>query len=286
MSNRALQVFLSTPTLRRVAGLSLVIAAYSGLALWKELSPLRDYGDQPSHIYASMTAVLGLLLAMRTNSAYERWWEARKLWGKLVNVSRNLANNAVTLSEVDEDRLRQICELLAVFPYALKEHLRGRHDPHEVPQRFRSRILDFGHQPNGITCAIFAELMQWRDEGRLNDDRLRILDSEARELLEVCGACERILKTPLVLSYRVFLHQAIFLLLLSSPWGLVNDFQAWVIPIVFLQSYFLLGIECIAEAIEEPFGEHDDDLDLDGICRNIEQTVHEIAASAGARRAD
>ena len=72
------------------------------------------------------------------------------------------------------------------------------------------------------------------------------------------------------------LMQCIILLLLTLPWGIVNDFQFWTIPIMFFEAYFMLGIECIAEAIEEPFGEHDDDLDLEGICDTIERTVHEI----------
>ena len=274
---RVLYVFFGTPTLRRVAGLAILFTIYSGLAVWKELTTLRDVADHPSNVYVSMSVVLGLLLVFRTNSAYERWWEARKLWGKLVNVCRNLAIKSCTLTEADRETTRRFAELIIAFPYALKEHLRGRHDSRTLPEEFQTIVLDYGHQPNGLTFAIFQELAIWRKRGWINDDQMRIIDSESRELLEVCGGCERILKTPLAHSYRVFLQQCIILLLVTLPWGIVNDFRLWTIPIMFFEAYFMLGIECIAEAIEEPFGEHDDDLDLDGICQTIERTVHEIA---------
>ena len=276
MMQRVLFVFFGTPTLRRVAGLATIFTLYSAIAVWKELTTLRDLVDHPSNVYVSMSVVLGLLLVFRTNSSYERWWEARKLWGKLVNVCRNLSIKTCTLTEADRETTRRFAELIIAFPYSLKEHLRGRHDSRQLPEAYQATVLDYGHQPNGITFAIYQELSLWRKRGWVNDDQLRIIDSESRELLEVCGGCERILKTPLARSYRVFLQQCIVLLLVTLPWGIVNDFQIWTIPIMFFEAYFMLGIECIAEAIEDPFGEHDDDLDLDGICQTIERTVHEI----------
>lgn len=276
MSKRALFVFAGTPTLRRAAVLASVFTLYSVLAVWKERSALRAIADHPSSIYSMFTAILGLMLVFRTNGSYARWWEARVLWGTLVNCSRNLAIKTATLTRAEKASVQELGALITAFPYALKEHLRGRRDQRELPERFKSQVLDFGHQPNGVAYAIVQELNRWRNLNWFTDDRFRVIDQESRQLLEVCGGCERILNTPLPRSYIVFLHQCVFVLLAISPWGLVEDFQLWVIPITFLQAYTLLGIECIAEAIEEPFGLHDDDLELEKICRTIERTVMEI----------
>jgi putative membrane protein len=94
--------------------------------------------------------------------------------------------------------------------------------------------------------------------------------------MNVCGACERIQKSPISISYRRFIRQSIAIYLVTLPWGLVKDFDWWTVPVMGLITYFMLGVETIAEEIEDPFGDHDDDLKLDEICRTIERSVREI----------
>ena len=93
---------------------------------------------------------------------------------------------------------------------------------------------------------------------------------------EVCGACERIKNTLIAQSYRVFVRQCLFLYLLVLPWGLVDDFEYWTVPLTVLVSYLLVAGEAIAHDVEEPFGANEDHLDLDAICRGIESSVGEI----------
>lgn len=94
--------------------------------------------------------------------------------------------------------------------------------------------------------------------------------------MNICGACERIQKTPIAHSHLWFIRQSIALYVLTLPWGLIEQFHFWTIPATMLLSYLLIGIELIAEAIEEPFGDSVDDLRLEEICRTIELSVCEI----------
>lgn len=269
--------WLFTRTLWNVLVLSLLAAAYSGLAVWKEFSDYSQIADQSSVLYAAISLVLGLLLVFRTNTAYDRWWEARKLWGHLVNVSRNLAIKSRTLVELDADERDRLARYIAAYAEALKDHLRGDSSPELVAEleSLAGRAVAFRHLPDYVTLKLFEMFQSWRAGKRMTEQTLWLLDQECREFLEICGGCERILKTPLAPSYRVFLRHSILLVLLSLPWGIVEDFQEWTVLLVLIVSYSLIGIEVIAETIEEPFGTDDDDLDLSGICTGIRTTVSE-----------
>src|SRR5262249_10352450 len=77
-------------------------------------------------------------------------------------------------------------------------------------------------------------------------------------------------------SYRWFIRQSIAIYLLTLPWGLVETFGWWTDPAVAMLAYFMVGVEMIAEQIEDPFGVSEDDLMLDDLCHTIERSVSEI----------
>jgi len=103
-------------------------------------------------------------------------------------------------------------------------------------------------------------------------------------LLEVCGGCERIKDTPMSVSWRSFTWQCIGVYLLVLPWGLVDDFGAWTTPLTILVAYFVIAGEGIARYVEEPFGLHEDHLDLDTICQGIDRSVSDVLATASIVR--
>jgi putative membrane protein len=117
---------------------------------------------------------------------------------------------------------------------------------------------------------------QWRTNGTLSDAQLWVLDSEARVLLDVCGGCERIKTTLMSISWRFFTWECITIYLLVLPWGLVTDLHLWTIPISVLASYVVIAGEMIAHYVEEPFGVHEDHLDLERICQAIDDSVSEV----------
>jgi len=214
-------------------------------------------------------------LVFRTNTAYSRWWEARTLWGRLVNASRNLAEKLTCLVDIPSDHLRRFRRPLLAFPFALKDHLRSEDSITAIPG-YESSTDSPDHVPNYLVSQLYQVLRDCRREKLIDGDDMRAIDNEMCELLDICGGCERIYKTRVVTSYRVFARQCVLLYLVTLPWGISNDLKFWTIPMTMIISYFMLGLETVAEHVEEPFGRDEDDLDLDGLCQTIDRTAGEI----------
>ena len=219
--------------------------------------------------------ILGVLLVFRNKEAYERWWEGRKLWGQLINEIRNLALKIRAHVELTEAEQAEVTRLLNGFPHALKCHLRGDEDLHHVPG-FEHDRDHTDHLPLYIAGRLANLLAQWHREGRMSQEILWILDVHARALMDVCGACERIRSSPVPYSYRALLRHGVLLYMLLSPWSFILENGFWGILIVGVVFYFLLGIELIAEDVEEPFGLDTDDLPLERLCDVIRLSVAEV----------
>ena len=142
---------------------------------------------------------------------------------------------------------------------------------------FQDASDDPEHVPAYLSQAIYGQLETWRRAGQIGEIELLFLDRHAAALMDICGGCERIRKTPISFSYRRFLRQVIALYLLTLPWGLARDLGIWTVPSVAMIGYFMIGIELLAEDIEDPFGLHVDDLRLDELCGGIERSIREIA---------
>lgn len=223
----------------------------------------------------SISAVVGILLIFRNNSAYERWWEARKLWGQLVNDSRNLAikTRAYAIGISTQERL-YFASLITNFATALKLHLRQERDP---------RILDAleipdcnQHIPSALALKVYQFLKEWRKNGQINEFEQLQLDQHARSLMDICGATERIVKSPIAGTYKFLLWLGISLNVLCLPWFLVPSFHWWSLAIMLVSSYFIFGLELLAEEVERPFDDLPNDLPLDSICDTIAKSVEEI----------
>jgi putative membrane protein len=262
-------------TLAYIGSLALCVGLYSCLPILLTSYLKSEFGKTPSQFHAALSLVLGLLLVFRTNSAYARWWEARTLWGSLVNSSRNLAIKLTCLTKLTEDDVCILQRPLAMFPIALKEHLRRPATPGQS-SRSDGQSSDWDHVPAKLVQEIYLWVGSAKANGRIDGHELRVIDLELAKFLEICGGCERIARTPIVRSYRTFARQCILLFLLSLPWGISNDFGWWTIPLAIITTYFMLGMEIVAEHVEEPFGLDEDDLDLEGLCKTIELSVAEI----------
>jgi putative membrane protein len=269
------QRFSLKSTLGRVTAYSLLLSAYSVLAVIKEYSRFAGYGDFPAGLYGSLGAVVSILLVFRTNSAYAKWWEARTLWGSLINASRNLEIKARHFVEVTAEEREQLADLLTVFATTLKDHLRHINDLKRV-RGFEDLGEEPNHPPSIVASRIYGLIESWRSRKLISDQITRVFDIEARVLMEVCGGCERILNTRLAFSYRVFVNYCVLLYVLTLPWGLVQDFHGWTIPMTFVVSFLLVGLEIVAYSVESPFGHEADDLDLEGLCATLDRSVHEI----------
>lgn len=262
--------------LRWAALIAVAWAAYSVLAVIKEQSIYSSYADIPSGLEAVLSLSIGLLLAFRSNAAYSRWWEARKLWGSLVNASRNLAIKVEEMATSSTESKQSFCDQIIQFCYALKIHLEFRGKLQQVPG-LESEAAQPHHVPSWIAQRMYAQLEKWKKSDQLDDIGYWMIDREMRILLDICGGCERIKNTPIVLSYRAFTQQCLFLFLLSLPWGLVNVFGMWTIPVTGLSAFVVIAVESVARHIEDPFGTNDDQLDLAGVCNGIRISVTQIS---------
>lgn len=264
-----------TAALSRVWYWALVVGAYSVTPVLVGSTPWAERFDPAPTVDAIIGLILGLFLMFRINRAYERWWEARTLWGTLVNVSRNLAIKAKTLAEPDAMESRRLRTLIVGFSYALKHHLRGDAVLRKVPG-FENSGDDPKHVPGYIVEQVYGLLSAWRSVGKIDGEDLWVLDREARELLEVAGGSEKIQNTLMSQSFPSLSRQALVLYLLYVPWSLAGNFEYLTIPLTILIAYFVIAAEGIAYYVERPFGREDDHLDLDSICASIDASVTEI----------
>ena len=264
-----------TAPLLRVGMWALPVGAYSCFSLLKSYPPFVYVPDVPLGLDAALSFAMALVIAFRVNRAYERWWEARTLWGALVNVSRNLAVKVRELYQVDVAQREVVRDVIVAFSVALKNHLRDEPNLSELPG-FEKDQATPRHVPSYVVRRLYGMFRQWQTADKLSDEQLWILDREAREFLEICGGCERIKNTLMSVSWRSFARQCIAMYLLVLPWGLVDDFGVWTILLTTVIAYFVIGGEGIAHYVEEPFGLHEDHLNLNQIVDEIEHSVSEV----------
>jgi ion channel-forming bestrophin family protein len=251
------------------------ILAYTLFVIWwdEQLFAAKKFTEITSVLYSS--AGMGLLLAFRTNSAYERWWEARKLWGQLVNDIRNLSIKVKQFVPVHDPRRNQIALFLIQYPQVLRDHLRGHLKVKSVEED-GAEITSFGHVPMQVADTIYRRIGDWHKEGVVDGFAMLQMDVHARALMDICGACERILKSPIAGSYKFMIWAGISIYLVILPWLVVPNFGFWAIPLVMISAYFVLGIEILAEEVERPFGLGANDLPLDAICLTIRDSVQSL----------
>lgn len=254
-----------------------------GMALYTVAVHLIAETKFPPHVLkeagtaAYSSIILGMLLVFRTNSAYERWWEGRKQWGQLVNDSRNLCIKVRAYSRARDSDKARFAELVISFAYALKHHLRGTTPSRPLPGTVHASQAESTNLPLYLAGKIYDRLIEWQQGGNLDALPLLQIDRHARALMDICGACERIKKSPIAVSYRAFMRQGIMLNLFILPWYAAQEFPLELsLAMNMVAAYFLVGLELIAEDIEDPFGYEGDDLPLDNICSDLRKSISTI----------
>jgi len=235
--------------------------AYLGLEVW------------PNHLHTTtafhslLGFVISLLLVFRTNTAYERWWEGRRQWGGLTNASRNLALKLDARLPKGHVSRQAIAAGLGDYAAILRDHLRDVPPSHAGPIR---------HAPNAVAASLFGEIEGLHRSGELAPEDAINLNAELTALTDICGACERIKKTPIPYSYSLFLKKFVFVYIVSMPFVFVADFGYWTALFTTFMFYVLASLEIIAEEVENPFGVDANDLPTDDMARNIAANVKEI----------
>jgi len=227
--------------------------------------------------------IISLVLVFRINSAYDRWWEGRKLWGSLINTTRNLAIKLNALFPQQDLHSRKMANLLiSNYALCLKEHLRGNSAEKflQFNQDFTLEdYLNADHKPNFIARKLTTFLIDYFKSKNLNLSDYIIFNQNINELTDICGACERIKNTPIPYSYSIFIKKIIFIYVITMPFTFGLSVGYWSIFIVMLMFYAFASMELISEEIEDPFGSDDNDLPTDEIAEKIKINVNEILFS-------
>ena len=236
--------------------------------------------EAPLIVLTIIGSAVGFHIAFRTNSGYERFWEARTAWGAIVNRTRNIARQVHTLFEHDERR--EMILLTLAFVHAAKHHFWSDARAPEVDALLgeqRSRLL---HEPPGAPLRALVDLGHLLRRARLaghidSVDQLRI-EADITVLIDQFGICQRIRATPLPDAYVIQLRTALALLLVMLPLSLVDHLQ-WYTPLAMLGvSYVLIGMEQIGTELEDPFESTANDIDMRSISARIEADLLALCA--------
>jgi len=256
---------------------TLVFGLIALLVTFVEKHPAFPNVAIPMAPYEVLGVAMGALLVLRTNAGYERWWEARKLWGGIVNQSRNLVIQALSYGPDDPEWKRQIVSWTAAFAYVSRRSLRAeRHLPELgklVGKVKAQRIASVEHMPTAVALAIGQLLREGADKGMDRFAFLKAEDERAR-LIDHLGGCERILKTPLPEAYSIEIRQFIFVFLVALPFGILLKVD-WLTPLVtMLVAFPILALDEIGVELQDPFSERRlNHLPLDQICESLERNL-------------
>jgi putative membrane protein len=254
-----------------------------------EFVPGDEKGNKPGLPelgHSILGVALGMLIVFRTNSSNDRFWEARALWGSLVNTARNLARGAAAYTGQADDLSR----LIGAYVVMVREQLRGNSDPEVLRPILPGRVVDRLRGAGNPASVLAGQMSEWIAErvrsGRLDPVMAVRLEQLVGGLLDAQGGCERILKTPLPFVYAALIKQALFMYLATLPLVLVPR-MGYLAPLAVAGvALCMLGIEEAGIEIECPFGADPNHLPLEGICDMIGRDTADLARMIGRYKDD
>jgi len=269
-------------TLKTLGSGMVAMAVYAGIVAYLEIEYFKIDKDSSirniSLIHTLLGFVLSMLLVFRTNTAYDRWWEGRKLLGKMVNDSRNLAIKLhAILPEDDKENRDFFKKYLCFFPHLLSRHLSKQSTKMELAQdQQHTEVEQLPHPPNALIWRIRNQVQKLYREGVITGDQLIILDTQLSGFLDVCGGCERIKNTPIPYSYSSFTKKFIVIYVITLPIAYAMSIGYMMTLLTVFVFYVLMSLEVLAEEIEEPFNNEENDLPMELIAQNIERNIIRI----------
>ena len=252
--------------------ISLGLAATYKAGIWQDSENMKALTNN-----VACNLVLGLLLVFRTNTAYERYWIGRQSWGTLIITTRNLAREIQISIDAPSEEAKldkeKALKRLVGFAVATKCFLR-KESPVEQLQELLdandiAQIEKAERPPQLVTFWLSHYLQQQYEQGYVSEGQRIDINNQVNHLVESLSGCERILKTPMPMSYKVYLKRLTLLYCLLLPLGLVEQLGWWTPSAIALVSFILLGVEEIGNEIENPFGYGFNNIKLDTICDTL-----------------
>ncbi|MBX3269001.1 MAG: hypothetical protein KF729_02000 [Sandaracinaceae bacterium] len=264
--------------------------------------------------FSLVAVALGIFLGFRNNTSYDRFWEGRKLWGAMVNTTRSVTRQILTLigpiqkkfegkltdgirsyyygelptaaERLDDPELEEILQFhremvyrVAAYAHAVRLHLRDQRDLTELrrllPDDEVDQLLDERNPPNAILQTLGDRFREAWLRGWIHSHHLVVLEGSLTDFSNIQGGCERIKNTPIPFSYSVLTHRIVALYCTALPFGIVNQTE-WFTPLVVaIISYAFFGLDAVGSEIDDPFGTDPNDLPLLSITTMIEGNLRQ-----------
>lgn len=233
-------------------------------------------------VFTLIGLALAIFMGFCNTASYDRFWEGRKLWGLLVIETRSLTRQILSfIPNVSKEEKQEIVKLISAFCWSLNYQLRDKTETKPIQHLLSEEQF---HQIQGkqfIPNIILGFISDWLNEQnkKRNIDTIVLtsMNHQLNQFSNISGGCERIYNTPLPFAYSVLLHRTVYLYCFWLPFGLLDSLD-WMMPlIVLLISYTFIALDAIIQEIGEPFGEEENDLALNSICRTIEFSIFEQA---------
>lgn len=266
----------------------LLFVAIYGIAievLYQKFRLKLDAISIPMTVSTVFGTILSLLLAFRSNQAYDRWWEARIIWGAIVNDSRTLSRQILTLTDGEnEGELKKFQDRFIkrqiAWCYALAKSLRNS-NPMPVTEglldkKEREYIAGFDNKPAALLDLHAKDLkialkMDWT-----NRFQQVAIDQTLTRLCDSMGKCERIKNTVFPSTYSLYIHVAVMLFVLLLPFGLSELFGFLMVPVLMMIATFFFLIEKMAVQLQDPFENKATDTPVMSISRTIERNLRQM----------
>lgn len=227
---------------------------------------------------------LSLYLGFRNNACYERWWEGRKLWGKLLVEVRSLLRLSLSYRGMDSERHQRMVRRLMAFTCCLRDQLRGK-DPMPVLGEWLrfdelQQVDQAVNRPEAILGLIGEQLATEVKSGSLDPVTIRNFEQRLVALSEVVAGCERLENTPLPFAYMLLVHRICYIYCFLLPFGLVAS-SGFATPLLTaIVAYAFFGLDELSQELEHPFGRTDNGLALDAMTRTIERECRQALGEA------
>lgn len=226
-------------------------------------------------------AVLGVLMVFRTNAGYDRWWEARKIWGGIVNQSRNLVLVGLEYGPKDAFWRSELVKWTSAFSFSCKSALRDTRDIDHIKDDLTPveliQISNAEHIPIYIAGRIARLTRIARTKYGMDGYAFLEMEKHRAALIDYIGACERIRKTPMPLVYAIKVRRLILIYLLTLPFA-IAPIAYWLAPVTTLfVAYPLLSLDIIGMQLQNPFRQLNlSHLPLGDICNTIKSNLQGV----------
>jgi putative membrane protein len=243
-------------------------------------------GIEALDIKMSIATVLGfavaLLLAFRTSASYDRWWEARKVWGGIVNDSRTLIRQVINFTNPEQPvpEARQLAYYQMAWCHSLKNSLRELDpldglDAYLTPEDLE-KLTGINNVPNHLLMLMEKVLFQLRESGQLDAYQFVTVDQTLKNLCDHMGKCERINNTVFPIQYHSYTYRGIVIFTLMLPYGMLFSTGPFVILICTIVAFIFLMLDQIAAYLQDPFNNTKSDIPMSALSRTIEINLRQM----------